>query len=222
MERDEPVRNEQGFCIRCAPNEVGEAIGSLRGDPLNVGTHFEGYTSEEASEKKILRNVFEPGDAWFRTGDLMRKDEKGYFYFVDRIGDTFRWKAENVATSEVSEAICAFPGVKQANVYGVDVPGADGRAGMAMLVAGDELDLAAFRAHLIKCLPDYAHPLFLRIRNDIEVTATFKYTKNDFVRQGYDPAAIGDAIYFNHQERRAFVRLDQELYDRIQLCQVRL
>jgi fatty-acyl-CoA synthase len=222
IETDEPVRNEQGFCIRCAPNEVGEAIGLLREDPSNVGSRFEGYTSEEASEKKILRNVFEPGDAWFRTGDLMRKDEKGYFYFVDRIGDTFRWKGENVATSEVSEAICAFPGVKQASVYGVAVPGTDGRAGMAMLVADDELDLAAFRTHLIKCLPDYAHPLFLRIRNEIDITATFKYTKNNFVRQGYDPVVTGDALYFNHQERRAFVRLDKDLYDRIQLCQVRL
>ena len=85
--------------------------------------------------------MFEPGDAWFRTGDLMRKDEKGYFYFVDRIGDTFRWKGENVATSEVSEAICAFPGIKQASVYGVAVPGADGRAGMAMLITNDQLDL---------------------------------------------------------------------------------
>ena len=129
VEKEEPVRNEQGFCIRCARNEVGEAIGQLLEDRSNLGSLFEGYTSQEASEKKILRNVFEPGDAWFRTGDLMRKDEKGYFYFVDRVGDTFRWKGENVATSEVSEAICAFSGVKQASVYGVAVPGADGRPG---------------------------------------------------------------------------------------------
>jgi fatty-acyl-CoA synthase len=166
--------------------------------------------------------VFEPGDAWYRTGDLMRKDEQGYFYFVDRIGDTFRWKGENVATSEVSEAISAFPGIKQASVYGVSVPGTDGRAGMAMLVTGDELDLAALRTHLINRLPDYAQPLFLRIRNEIDVTSTFKDRKNVFVREGYDPVATGDVIYFNHPERRAFVRLDAELYDRIQACQVRL
>ena len=221
-ETGEPVRNAQGFCIRCSSNEVGEAIGQLREDLSNIGSRFEGYSDKEASEKKVLRNVFEPGDRWFRTGDLMRKDDKGYFYFVDRIGDTFRWKGENVATSEVSEAICAFPGIKQASVYGVTVPGTNGRAGMAMLVADDELDLAAFRAHLINRLPDYAHPLFLRIRNKIEMTPTFKYTKNVFARQGYDPAATGDIIYFNHHERQAFVRLDKELYDRIQLCQVRL
>jgi fatty-acyl-CoA synthase len=222
IETGEPVRDEQGACVRCAPNEIGEAIGKLLDDPSNVGSRFEGYTSQEASEKKILRNVFERGDAWFRTGDLMRKDEKGYFYFIDRIGDTFRWKGENVATSEVSEAICAFPGIKQASVYGVAVPGAEGRAGMAILVTDDQLDLVAFRMHLISRLPGYAHPLFLRIRNEIEMTATFKYKKNVFVRQAYDPFATSDLIYFNSHERRAFVRLDKELYDGIQRCQVRL
>jgi len=222
IDTDEPVRNERGFCMRCAPHEVGEAIGRLLMDSSNVGNRFEGYTSEEASKDKILRNVFEPGDAWYRTGDLMQKDEQGYFYFVDRIGDTFRWKGENVATSEVSEAICAFPGVQQSCVYGVTVPGTEGRAGMAMLVTDDELDLAAFRTHLIHRLPHYAVPLFLRITNEMEVTSTFKYTKNVFLRQGYDPDATGDVIYFNNRERREFVRLDKELYDRIQLGQVRL
>ncbi len=133
FEKEEPVRSEQGFCLRAAPNETGEAIGRISGDPSNPGNRYEGYTNRAESEKKILRNVFEPGDAWFRTGDLMRRDEQGYFYFVDRIGDTFRWKGENVSTTEVSEAICAFPGITQANVYGVPVPGADGRAGMALI-----------------------------------------------------------------------------------------
>ena len=115
-----------------------------------------------------------------------------------------------------------FPGVKQANVYGVAIPGADGRAGMAALVTDGELDLAAFRAHLISRLPDYARPLFLRIRDEMEVTGTFKYTKTDLVRQGYDPLATADVIYFNHPEHEAFVRLDQVLYDRIQAGRVRL
>jgi fatty-acyl-CoA synthase len=220
VETDEPVR-KRGFCVPCAPNQIGEAIGRLAMDPSNVGSRFEGYTHQEASEEKILRNVFEPGDAWYRTGDLMQQDEQGYFYFVDRIGDTFRWKGENVATSEVAEAICEFPGIRQACVYGVAVPGTEGRAGMAILVTGAELDLAAFRAHLTNRLPDYAVPLFLRIRDEMEVTATFKYTKNVFRSQGYDPAATGDLIYFNHKERREFVRLDDELYERIQLRQIR-
>jgi len=222
VEKNEPARDDRGFCIRCAPNETGEAIGRILEDSAGIGSRFEGYTSEEASAEKILRNVFEPGDAWFRTGDLMRKDEKGYFYFVDRAGDTFRWKGENVATSEVSEAICAFPGVREANVYGVSIPGADGRAGMAMLATWNDLDLAAFRTHLQERLPGYAHPLFLRIHNEPAMTATFKYTKNILVREGYDPAVTSDVIYFNHRECGAFVRLDAELYHRIQAGQVPL
>jgi fatty-acyl-CoA synthase len=221
VEKEQPVRNEQGFCVRCGPNEPGEALGKVVDEPSNVGSRFEGYTSREASEKKILRNVFEPGDAWVRTGDLLRKDEKGFFYFVDRIGDTFRWKGENVATSEISEAMVGFPGIKQANVYGVMVPGADGRAGMATLVTEHAFDLAAFRAYLISRLPGYARPLFLRIRSEMDVTGTFKYTKTDLARQGYDPSATADVLYFNHPERQAFVRLDKALYDRIQAGEIR-
>jgi len=222
METGEPGRNEQGFCIRCAPNQAGEAISKAANDPANVGSRFEGYTNAEASETKILRNVFEVGDAWIRTGDLMRKDEKGYFYFVDRIGDTFRRKGENVATSEVSEAICSFPGVMHANVYGVAVPGTEGRVGMATLVTEKELDLDGFRKHLASRLPPYARPLFLRIRNAMNLTGTFKYSKTDLIEQGYDPQASQDAIYFDHPEVEAFVQLDQQLYDRIQHGGIRL
>jgi fatty-acyl-CoA synthase len=222
VEDEKPIRDERGFCISCAPHEIGEAIGRISTDPANPGGHFEGYTNEEASEKKILRNVFESGDAWFRTGDLMRKDEKGYYYFVDRVGDTFRWKGENVATSEVSEAISAFPGIREANVYGVAVPGAEGRAGMAAIAVDGELDLEAFRTHLISCLPSYARPLFLRIQSELQVTATFKHTKNDLVREGYDPAATQDVIYLNDEERHAFVQIDKEVYNQIKVGLIRL
>ncbi len=222
VETGEPARNEQGFCIPCAPNQPGESISKVVSDPSNVGSRFEGYTNKEASERKILRDVFETGDAWIRTGDLMRKDEKGYFYFVDRIGDTFRRKGENVATSEVSEAICAFPGVKHANVYGVAVPGTEGRVGMAALVAEKELDLDVFRRHLASRLPPYARPLFLRVRSEIEVTGTFKYGKANLVRQAYDPVSTTDPIYFDHPESKAFIRLEKDLFDRIQAGQIRL
>jgi fatty-acyl-CoA synthase len=222
VEKGEPVRNEQGFCTRCAPNQPGEAVGKLVEDPSSIGSRFEGYTNQEASDRKILRNVFEPGDAWIRTGDLMRKDEQGYFYFVDRIGDTFRWKGENVATSEVAEAISAFPGIKHANVYGVTIPATEGRAGMATLVTEDELDLALFRQHLMSRLPPYARPLFLRIRKDMDLTGTFKYSKTELVRLGFDPVANNDAVYFDDVESGVFTRLDQELYDRIQMGRVRI
>jgi fatty-acyl-CoA synthase len=222
IENEQPVRDEQGFCVPTAPNEIGEAIGRIFDDPSNPGNRFEGYANSEESEKKVLRNVFEPGDAWFRTGDLMRKDELGYFYFVDRVGDTFRWKGENVSTTEVSEAICTFPGIRQAHVYGVPVPGAEGRAGMAMIVCDEELDVGNFRTHLSNRLPEYAHPMFLRIRSELEVTATFKYTRNHLMREAYDPVAADDLIYFNDRKRGAFVRLDTELYDRLRTGQVRL
>ena len=222
VEKGEPLRNDEGFCIRCAPHESGEAIGKVVDDPSNIGSRFEGYTNSQASEQKILRSVFAPGDVWVRTGDLMRKDDKGFFYFVDRIGDTFRWKGENVATSEVSEAICAFPGVKHANVYGVAVPSTEGRAGMAALVADDDLDLPELRKHLMSRLPSYARPLFLRIREDIEVTGTFKYSKTDLVRQAYDPVATSDVIYFDNPESAGFVRLDKTMFECIQTGQIRL
>jgi fatty-acyl-CoA synthase len=222
VEQEQPVRNEQGFCIACAPNEVGEAVGKIEHDPKRPGARFEGYARKSEDEKKILRNVFKPGDVWFRTGDLMRKDKNGYFYFVDRIGDTFRWKGENVSTSEVAEAICRYPGVVEANVYGVPVPAKDGRAGMAALVVDGDLNLAALRDHLVQCLPDYARPLFLRIRGTIEVTSTFKQKKLDLVKQGFDPSLTADAIYFNDAERRAFVRLDMPLYTRICAAGVRV
>jgi fatty-acyl-CoA synthase len=222
VEKGEPVRNEEGFCLRCAANQSGEAIGKLVEDPANAGSRFEGYTNPEASARKILRDVFEPGDTWVRTGDLMRKDEQGYFYFVDRIGDTFRWKGENVATSEVSETICAFPGVKHANVYGVTIPATEGRACMAALVTEHEFGLAEFRQHLMSHLPPYARPLFLRIRKNMDLTGTFKYSKTDLVNDGFNPVACKDAVYFNDLRSRAFIRLDRELYDRIQKGGIRI
>jgi fatty-acyl-CoA synthase len=217
--RGEPVRDGQGFCIRCAADEAGEAIGRIERE--SPGGRFDGYTDAQASEKKILRNVFKPGDAWFRTGDLMRKDAQGYFYFVDRIGDTFRWKGENVSTAEVTAAIARCPGVLDATVYGVAVPGADGKAGMAALVVGEGFDLAALRAHL-ECLPEYARPVFVRIGGELETTATFKHKKDGLAREGYDPAATDDAIYVSDAARDAYMRIDASLFGCIQTRQIRV
>ena len=219
VERGEPLRDAEGFCIRCAPNEVGEAIGRI--EHANPGGRFDGYTDAQASDKKILRDVLKPGDAWFRTGDLMRKDAQGYFYFVDRIGDTFRWKGENVSTSEVAEAISRCPGVLDATVYGVSIPGADGRAGMAALEVANDFDLAALRRHIDASLPAYARPVFLRIRTELQTTATFKHKKDELARAGYDPSATEDAIWFNDPRLQAYVRMDAAVFDRIQAAQVR-
>ncbi len=216
----QPVRDEDGLCVRCSPGEVGEAIGKIASEP-SLGDsgpdgRFEGYTDAAASEGKILRNVFAPGDAWFRTGDLMRRDGRGYFYFVDRIGDAFRWKGENVSAAEVAEAAAGCRGVAEAVAYGVLVPGTEGRAGMAAIVPGPGFDLAELREHLAGRLPGYARPLFVRVCERIEATATFKPKTQELAREGYDPGCIGDALYFDDRSRQAFVRLDAGLHARIQ------
>jgi fatty-acyl-CoA synthase len=213
VEKGEPLRNEQGFCTRCAPNQPGEAVGKLVEDPSSIGSRFEGYTNQEASDRKILRNVFEPGDAWIRTGDLMRKDEQGYFYFVDRIGDTFRWKGENVATLEVASVLAACPGVAEAIVYGVAVPGADGRAGMALLRQVGSLDLEVL-ARALEALPRWARPLFLRLAGAIETTETFKPKRRAYVEQGFDPASMSDPLFVFDGER--YVPLDADRWAAIQ------
>jgi fatty-acyl-CoA synthase len=221
VETKAPVRNARGFCVPCAVNEPGEALGRIGSEGGDIGRRFKGYTSAADTEKKILRDVFAPGDAWFRTGDLMQRDEKGFFYFVDRVGDTFRWKGENVATSEVAAALCEFDGVADASVTGVEIPACDGKAGMAVLVADGAVDLAALHRHLVERLPAYARPLFVTIRSEIEITGTFKHHKAAG-GPSYDPAARADPIYFNDPAREAFVPLDTELYRRIRSGEVRL
>src|SRR5690606_12595943 len=129
-DRDCHPRDANGLLVPCGPGEVGEFVGMIPDLPDSGAGRFEGYTDPEATERKVLRDVFRPGDRWYRSGDLLRYDAEGYFYFVDRIGDTFRWKSENVSTQEVAEALAGFPGLELANVYGVVVPGAEGRAGM--------------------------------------------------------------------------------------------
>jgi fatty-acyl-CoA synthase len=207
--KDEPMRGPDGFCIPCKPGEVGEAIGRI-----TAVSRFEGYSNPEATEKKILRGVFKKGDAYFRTGDLMRLDSEDYFYFVDRIGDTFRWKGENVSTNEVAEVLSLAPGVKEANVYGVAVPGKDGRAGMAALVVDDGFDATKLAERCARELPAYARPLFLRLLPQIEVTGTFKHRKVELVKEGFDPAAISDPLFFLDGER-GYVPLDAALHEKI-------
>jgi fatty-acyl-CoA synthase len=192
VETETPVRGPDGLCVEAAVDEAGECLGEIKQD---ARTSYVGYADKAASEKKVLHDGFRKGDAWFRTGDLLRKDAEGYFYFVDRIGDTFRWRGENVSTSEVAGALAQAPGVKEANVYGVKVGDMDGRAGMAGLVVGDGFDPKTFGAYVAQQLPAYAQPVFLRILPGIQVTGTFKYRKLDLVAEGFDPAVVKDPLY---------------------------
>jgi fatty-acyl-CoA synthase len=221
-EHELPLRNAAGFCDRCDVDEPGEAIGRIDAASTNIGARFEGYTHNESSESKILRDVFIAGDAWYRTGDLMRRDADGYFYFLDRIGDTFRWKGENVSTAEVAAAILEFPGVTDAMVYGVRVAGNEGRVGMAAICAAAGIDLPALRCHLAAHLPEYARPHILRLTKHLDLTGTFKHAKQRLAGEGYDPRRVDDPLFVEDRERQAYVPLDVSLYRELQSGMLRV
>jgi len=206
IESEMPVRQANGLCYACKPNEVGEAIGQIAHDARHA---YSGYADKAATQKKILTDVFKTGDSWFRTGDLMRQDKAGYLYFVDRIGDTFRWKGENVSTSEVAEHAASSPGVEEAIVYGVPVPHHDGKAGMVSLIVRPDFDLVTFKNHVDSLLPVWARPRFIRLLQEVETTGTFKYKKMDLVNQGFDIAQISDPVYMCLDDR--FVPLTKAL-----------
>lgn len=216
---EQPVRGKNGFCIAADWNETGELIGKI---DTTGPSDFSGYQDKEATEKKILRDVFEKGDAWFRSGDLMSRDRAGYIYFKDRIGDTFRWKGENVATNEVAETLSQYPGIKTANVYGVEIPGTDGRAGMASLTVADDFDISDLRAFLAKELPPYAVPLFIRIEPEAQTTGTFKYRKVELVEEGYDVSKVSDPIYFGAMGSDSYEPLTADGVVKINAGEVRI
>jgi fatty-acyl-CoA synthase len=213
VEKEAAVRGPDGLCLEAGVDEVGEAMGKIINDVAR--SRFEGYSDPSQTEKKIVRDVFEKGDAWFRTGDLMKRDALGYFYFVDRIGDTFRWKGENVSTNEVTETLSGFPGIAFANVYGVSVPATDGRAGMAAIVPCESINMSELYAFVAKSLPIYARPLFIRIQNEVDTTGTFKLKKTDLVEQGFNPAKTDDQILISDPASGSYVTVNQHIYDNI-------
>ena len=197
VESDSHPRDENGFYQLCQPGELGEAMGFIVDHPQIGGGRFEGYTSAAASESKIRRNVFQTGDAYWSSGDLLRYDDDGYFYFVDRIGDTFRWKSENVSTLEVADTLSDMPGLELINVYGVQVPEHEGRAGMAAILMqpGHAFDPQAFFELTQARLPRYAAPMFVRVSAAADLTSTFKLRKVDLQRQGYGPGLFDDPLF---------------------------
>ena len=203
-ERGEPLRNADGLCQGCEVDEAGEALGRIAHQPGSRVGAFEGYTDGEASTRKVLRDVLTKGDSWYRTGDLMRRDARGFYYFVDRLGDTFRWKGENVSTTEVEAACASATGVLEAVAYGVAVPGSDGRAGMAALRVDSTFDINTLRPHLITRLPAYARPVFIRLLNQpVDTTGTFKPRKRVLIDAGFEPVARANATGTNHLEALA-------------------
>ncbi|ESQ79988.1 long-chain-acyl-CoA synthetase [Asticcacaulis sp. YBE204] len=219
IESELPERRANGLCIECKPGEIGEAIGAIGTDARHAYT---GYADKAASEKKILHDVFKPGDAWFRTGDLMKMDRDGYIYFVDRIGDTFRFKGENVSTSEVSECCARAQGVDEAIVYGVPVPHYDGKAGMVSLIVDDSFSIEAFGHHVHTNLPVYARPRFVRLLQHVETTGTFKYKKMDLVIAGFDPAKTDDPLYVMKMDATDYTPITEACMQLIESGQYRM
>lgn len=213
IETELPVRGPDGYCIHTDPDEVGEVLGKVGNE---ARTRFEGYNDPEATKKKLLSDVFEPGDLWFRTGDLMKKDADGYIFFVDRIGDTFRWKGENVATNEVGEALASIDGIAHANVYGVPIAGMDGKAGMAAITPdGSGIDFDTLHAALCEKLPPYAVPIFIRVQKEAETTGTFKYRKVELVKEGFNPDNMSEPIWFANPDKKTYEPVTHDVYESI-------
>jgi citronellyl-CoA synthetase len=208
-ENERPIR-DGGRMRRVMPGETGLLIGEI-----TARNQFEGYTDPAKNAACILTDVFADGDRWFNTGDLVRDLGFRHAQFVDRTGDTFRWKGENVSTTEVENAIASAGGL-QAVVYGVEIPHTNGRAGMASVVSESRLDLAALHAHLARELPAYALPLFLRESADIATTATFKPQKAALKKAGFDPAQVApDKLYVLLPESAGYVPLTAKIHQRI-------
>jgi len=188
----ELVRNAEGFCDKVKPGDVGLFLGRI--SPI---IKFDGYLDKAATSKKIVTDIFKKGDAYFNTGDLVKLHPDNWLSFADRIGDTFRWKGENVSTNEVAETLNGAAGVLEANVYGVQVPKTDGRAGMAAITAADGFDIQQFAKFAIEKLPTYQRPYFVRlVGNSMRTTSTLKHQKVDYRAEGFDPGKVSDPLYF--------------------------
>ncbi|GAB1212154.1 hypothetical protein ATERTT37_001284 [Aspergillus terreus] len=230
VDTQEIIRDPKtGFATECPRGVPGETIHWV--DPANPYAQFEGYyKNQEATNKRFIRDVFKKGDMWFRSGDMMRQDSNGCVYFVDRLGDTYRWKSENVSTNEVSDLLGQFPGIAECNVYGVLVPNADGRAGCAAIVFSDGLTADAFdfkglAEHSLRRMPRYAVPIFLRITHALGYTSTMKLQKGKLRQEGCDVAkaeASGDTMYWLPPNATTYVPFTQEAYQKVKSGEIQL
>ena len=208
-ETGEYVRDSKGFCVRAGVNEPGEAVGF-------ISTHFDGYTDPNATKKKLMSDVFSRGDQVYLTGDILRQDKDGFMYFCDRTGDTFRWKGENVSTTEVEATMANILQLRDVVVYGVEVPGNEGRAGMAAIAGTSEsVDLSGLAQQLFLSLPHYAVPLFIRLIPSADLTGTFKLKKVKLRNEGFD-ISLPDPLYVLDHASKNYVSLSEEIYQKLQ------
>ena len=205
------LRNEKGFCIESGPNEKGEMIREL-----DNKVSFDGYKSEGDTSKKILKSVFKSRDSYFSSGDIVRVDEDGFIYFCDRAGDTFRWKGENVSTTEVENIIGSIIGHTDTVVYGVEVPKKDGRAGMAAIVGtAESVGVSELAGQLMKVMPGYAVPRFIRLVDSTRLTGTFKFQKVEYRKEGFDTDTVKDELYVLDADQKAYVPLTKDIMESI-------
>ncbi|WP_151808431.1 long-chain-acyl-CoA synthetase [Acinetobacter soli] len=220
-EKNEPIRDKDGFCQKVKTGEVGLLVGKItRRSP------FDGYTDPEKNKAVILKNVLKKGDAYFNTGDLVRDIGFRHAQFVDRLGDTFRWKGENVSTTEVENMLCEHDKIVEAVVYGVEIPHTNGRAGMAAITLADhaelnDQDLSHMASTFKKCLPAYAVPVFLRVQETVETTGTFKYQKNKLKEQAFDPNKTGERLLVLLPGESAYCDVTKDIFDNIQAYKYR-
>ena len=203
-----PILNSEGFCTKVSEGETGLYI-----QKISSSAKFQGYLDTQASNKKILQNVFKTGDQYFNTGDLITLHDNNWLSFADRVGDTYRWKSENVSTMEVAAILNNASGVMDCNVYGVQVDSAEGKAGMAAMNVSDEFSFISFIEHVNKNLNTFQKPYFLRLTKEMQTTGTFKHQKEDLKKQGFNPSLIKDKLYFLQKDN--YVEIDQALYNRI-------
>ena len=220
-EKNELVRDKKGHCKKVKTGEVGLLIGKI-----TSRSPFDGYTDPEKNKSVILKDVFTKGDSYFNTGDLVRDIGFRHAQFVDRLGDTFRWKGENVSTTEVENMVCEYHKIAEAVVYGVEIPNTNGRAGMAAitLVDGEELneaDLSAMVNVFKKYLPSYAIPVFLRVQAKVETTGTFKYQKNKLKEDAFNPAKTSERLLVLLPGATAYCDVNAEIFNNIQNYQYR-
>lgn len=236
QESQEPYRDPQtGFCRAVPRGDTGEVLYAI--DPLDPGETFQGYyRNQKATENKIMRDVLRKGDAYFRSGDLMRWDKEGRWYFSDRLGDTFRWKGENVSTNEVSEVLGSHPDVHEANVYGVALPKHDGRAGCAAVVFTEQLKAADssvlvtpspetlhnIASHTLRNLPRFAAPLFLRATPEMQATGNYKQQKHILRTEGVDPGRVSSKEKLYWLQGDKYVPFEPKDWDRLQAGQAKL
>lgn len=215
-ESEEPVKDSNGHLIRCDKGEPGLLLGRI-----TRVTPFDGYTDEEKNESKVIHDAFRSGDAWFNTGDLVKEQGWRHLQFVDRLGDTYRWKGENVSTGEVEMIVNQYPRIRESIAYGVEIPDTNGRAGMVAVVLEENeqsLDAGGLYQYLKAELPSYAVPVFVRTLNSVSATGTFKYQRNHLKKQGYDKSSFDDSsdeVYVALPGSDSYCPLTDEVFEKL-------